>query len=186
MNEKNTSRSGIRTANKLSGFCQNTDVRALCFLVIILSVSCCFMFRDYLFGNELMIFNDIGSDTWQQYIMNYTSIVNHLRDGSFSLWDFNNGLGINQFNFNLFDPFLMLLYLHQCDPDSQDHGGGICFLLVSLAVFIQCAVQDDHILCICAEWFSSGVGTALPVWNCCDLFSADASFLREVYSEEKG
>ena len=39
-----------------------------------------------------MIFNDIGSDTWQQYIMNYTSIVNHLRDGSFSLWDFNNGL----------------------------------------------------------------------------------------------
>ena len=57
-----------------------------------------------------MIFNDIGSDTWQQYIMNYTSIVNHLRDGSFSLWDFNNGLGINQFNFNLFDPFLMLLY----------------------------------------------------------------------------
>ena len=47
-----------------------------------------------------MIFNDIGSDTWQQYIMNYTSIVNHLRDGSFSLWDFNNGLGINQFNFN--------------------------------------------------------------------------------------
>ena len=36
--------------------------------------------------------------------------MNHLRDGSFSLWDFNNGLGINQFNFNLFDPFLMLLY----------------------------------------------------------------------------
>ena len=57
-----------------------------------------------------MIFNDIGSDTWQQYIMNYTSIVNHLRNGNFSLWDFNNGLGINQFNFNLFDPFLMLLY----------------------------------------------------------------------------
>lgn len=86
------------------------NARALCFLLIILGVSCCFMFRDYLFGNELMIFNDIGSDTWQQYIMNYTSIVNHLRDGSFSLWDFNNGLGINQFNFNLFDPFLMLLY----------------------------------------------------------------------------
>ena len=68
------------------------------------------MFRDYLLGNELMIFNDVGSDTWQQYIMNYTDIVNHLRDGSFSFWDFNNGLGINQFNFNLFDPFLMLLY----------------------------------------------------------------------------
>ena len=110
MNKKNHSESGIRTASKLSGFCKSPDMKALCFLLLILGVSCCFMFRDYLFGNELMIFNDIGSDTWQQYIMNYTSIVNHLRNGNFSLWDFNNGLGINQFNFNLFDPFLMLLY----------------------------------------------------------------------------
>src|SRR5699024_11686503 len=29
----------------------------------------------------------------------------------FSLWDFNNGFGINMFSLNLFDPFLMLLYL---------------------------------------------------------------------------
>lgn len=104
------SSSKIRTVQKLSGFCQSPDVRALCFLFLLLSASCSFIFRDYLYGNDLMIFNDIGSDTWQQYIMNYTSIVNHLRDGSFSLWDFNNGLGINQFNFNLFDPFLMLFY----------------------------------------------------------------------------
>ena len=104
------SSSKIRTVQKLSGFCQSPDVRALCFLFLLLSASCSFIFRDYLYGNDLMIFNDIGSDTWQQYIMNYTSIVNHLRDGSFSLWDFNNGLGINQFNFNLFDSFLMLLY----------------------------------------------------------------------------
>ena len=104
------SSSKIRTVQKLSGFCQSPDVRALCFLFLLLSASCSFIFRDYLYGNDLMIFNDIGSDTWQQYIMNYTSIVNHLRDGSFSLWDFNNGLGINQFNFNLFDLFLMLLY----------------------------------------------------------------------------
>ena len=66
------------------------------------------MFQDYLLGDQLMIFNDIGSDTWQQYIMNYTAIVNDIRDGSFSLWDFSNGLGVNLFNFNLFDPFLML------------------------------------------------------------------------------
>ena len=79
-------------------------------LVIMLGLSCLVIFKDYLFGNQLLIFNDIGSDTWQQYIMNYTSIVNHLRAGDFSLWDFSNGLGINMFNFNLFDPFLMLLY----------------------------------------------------------------------------
>lgn len=79
-------------------------------LFVLLLISCILMFHSYLFGGQLMIFNDIGSDTWQQYIMNYSSIVNHLRDGSFSLWDFTNGFGVNMFNFNLFDPFLMILY----------------------------------------------------------------------------
>lgn len=89
---------------------KNRQVINYAMLSGILLLSCIIMFHDYLFGDQLMIFNDIGSDTWQQYIMNYTSIVNHLRDGSFSLWDFSNGLGVNMFNFNLFDPFLMLLY----------------------------------------------------------------------------
>ena len=89
---------------------KKTEAGNYVILLGILLVSCMIIFFDYLFGNQLMIFNDIGSDTWQQYIMNYTSIVNHLRDGDFALWDFTNGLGINMFNFNLFDPFLMLLY----------------------------------------------------------------------------
>ena len=86
------------------------DLLTVFALVIMLGLSCLVIFKDYLLGNQLLVFNDIGSDTWQQYIMNYTSIVNHLRAGDFSLWDFSNGLGINMFNFNLFDPFLMLLY----------------------------------------------------------------------------
>ena len=86
------------------------DLLTVFALVTMLGLSCLVIFKDYLLGNQLLVFNDIGSDTWQQYIMNYTSIVNHLRAGDFSLWDFSNGLGINMFNFNLFDPFLMLLY----------------------------------------------------------------------------
>ena len=89
---------------------KKTEAGNYVILLGLLLVSCMIIFFDYLFGNQLMIFNDIGSDTWQQYIMNYTSIVNHLRDGDFALWDFTNGLGVNMFNFNLFDPFLMLLY----------------------------------------------------------------------------
>lgn len=94
----------------LGEYWKKTEAGNYVILLGLLLVSCMIIFRDYLFGNQLMIFNDIGSDTWQQYIMNYTSIVNHLRDGDFALWDFTNGLGINMFNFNLFDPFLMLLY----------------------------------------------------------------------------
>lgn len=89
---------------------KNENVRYAAYLLGLMLLSACVMFGDYLFGDQLMIFQDIGSDTWQQYIMNYSAIVNDIRDGSFSLWDFSNGFGVNLFNFNLFDPFLMLLY----------------------------------------------------------------------------
>lgn len=96
---------------KGAGFFPGEEGRTQLLLLGCLFLSCLIMFRSYLFGNEIMVFHDIGSDTWEQYIMNYTSIVNHLRDGTFSFWDFTNGFGVNVFNFNLFDPSLMLLYL---------------------------------------------------------------------------
>lgn len=80
-------------------------------LLAALFVSCLVIFNRYIFGNEVMVFNDVGGDTWQQYTMHYASIVNHLREGNFALWDFTNGFGTNMFNMNLFDPSLMLLYL---------------------------------------------------------------------------
>ena len=58
-----------------------------------------------------MVFDDVGGDTWQQYTMHYASIVNHLRAGTFSLWDFTNGMGTNMFLLSLFDPSLILLYI---------------------------------------------------------------------------
>ena len=58
-----------------------------------------------------MVFDDVGGDTWQQYTMHYASIVNHLRAGTFSLWDFTNGMGTNMFLLSLFDPSLILLYV---------------------------------------------------------------------------
>lgn len=79
-------------------------------LLAALFVSCMLIFRKYIFGDRFYVFNDIGSDTWQLYTMQFTSIVNHLRAGNFALWDFTNGFGVNQFNLNLFDPSLMLLF----------------------------------------------------------------------------
>ena len=49
------------------------------------------------------------TDRRVQWIL-YNTIVNHLRAGDFSFWDFNYGLGTNLFMLNLADPFLMLLY----------------------------------------------------------------------------
>ena len=77
----------------------------------LLFAGCLAIFRSYLFGDKLLVFTDIGSDTYDQYLMQYQTIINHLRDGDFSFWDFNNGYGINMFSLSLFDPFLILLYL---------------------------------------------------------------------------
>ena len=88
----------------------NPDRRVRLLVLAALAVTCLVVFRSYLFGQDVMVFNDIGSDTWQLYTMQYASIINHLREGTFSIWDFTNGFGINQFNLNLFDPSLMLVY----------------------------------------------------------------------------
>ncbi|MDO5424439.1 MAG: YfhO family protein [Eubacteriales bacterium] len=84
--------------------------RTIWILLALLFGSGLVIYAPFLFGDAYLTFTDIGSDTWQQYIMQYHSIVNHLRDGTFSLWDFSNGFGVNVYQMNLFDPSLMLLY----------------------------------------------------------------------------
>lgn len=89
---------------------QKTEKRTQWILTALIFAGCLFLFRSYLFGNELFVFADAGSDTKEQYLMQYNTIVNHIRAGDFSFWDFHYGLGTNLFMLNLADPFLMLLY----------------------------------------------------------------------------
>ncbi len=81
-------------------------------VTFLLLASAVFIYRRFLFGDELWVFVglDIGSDTVQQYLHHYNTIINHIREGTFSFWDFNNGFGTNMFNLNMFDPALILVY----------------------------------------------------------------------------
>lgn len=76
-----------------------------------LFVSCLVIFSDFLFGDSLVVFNDAGSDTRQQYLMQYATIVNHLKNGNYSLWDLNNGFGASMFSLNISNIFLIPVYL---------------------------------------------------------------------------
>lgn len=87
----------------------NSEKKTRLLLLAALFVSSLFIFRRYLFGNEIMAFNDIGGDTMQLYTMQYASVINHIREGNFSFWDFTNGFGINYFNLNPGDPSFLLL-----------------------------------------------------------------------------
>ncbi len=84
--------------------------RSLLVLTVLLLASSTVIYWEFLFGDSFLAFTDVGSDTWQQYLMHYHTMVNHLKEGTFSFWDFNNGFGVNQFQLYLFDPSLMLLY----------------------------------------------------------------------------
>lgn len=89
---------------------RKTNIKSILFLSLLVLISCMFVFHKFLFGNQILAYTDIGSDTAAQYLMHYQTIINQLRDGSASLWDFSNGVGINMYSLNLFDPFLMILY----------------------------------------------------------------------------
>ena len=80
-------------------------------LVALMLAGCLFVFHNYIFGNEVMVYSGVGSDTKQQYIMWYNGIANRLRAGDISAWDFHSGLGISQLDNNLTAPFNILIYL---------------------------------------------------------------------------
>ena len=90
----------------------STEKQAPLLVVLLLLVSAVFIYRRFIFGDELWVFVglDIGSDTVQQYLQHYHTIVNHIREGTFTFWDFNNGFGTNMFNLNMTAPALVVVY----------------------------------------------------------------------------
>lgn len=80
-------------------------------LFLLISLTEVTAYHQYIFGSSLFMFRDIGSDTAEQYIMQCSTVVNHIRNGNFSLWDFTNGFGTSMYQLNLFNPSLWLLYL---------------------------------------------------------------------------
>lgn len=76
----------------------NKESQTRLLLLAALFVSCLFIFRSYLFGDSVLVFDDVGGDTWQQYTMHYASIVNHLRAGEFFPVGFHQWNG-NQYVF---------------------------------------------------------------------------------------
>ena len=84
-------------------------------LMVLIAVSLTIALKDCLFGNKIFGYlasgRDIGSDTGDLYLSQYISIVRKLRSGHFSLWDANNGFGVNMMMLSLTNPFLDLVYL---------------------------------------------------------------------------
>ena len=87
------------------------NIKTIAFMLGLLLISCLVIFKDFIFGDKILAYTDIGSDTYDQYLFHYQAIINHIREGNFSLWDFNNGYGVNMYTYNLFNPSIWLIYL---------------------------------------------------------------------------
>lgn len=92
------------------------------------------LFRNYLFGNDLYIFRDAGSDTYNQFWPQMEYWIRRIRSGETSLWLFGMGLGnnINAMLLYQLDPFTLLLLI--C-PDGQI-ASGLAWIAV-LKIFVS-------------------------------------------------
>ena len=90
---------------------EQINKKSILIILGILLLSCLFIFKNFVFGNQVLAYVDIGSDTYDQYLPFYQSLIQHIRQGNFSLWDFYNGYGTNMYIMNMFDPFLDMIYL---------------------------------------------------------------------------
>ncbi|WP_165044064.1 YfhO family protein [Adlercreutzia sp. ZJ138] len=70
----------------------------------------CIIYWKFFCGASFYGYNDIGSDTLNQYIPFYLDFIEDIRSGSLSFWDYNFGLGHSIFKSQswVFDPFLCI------------------------------------------------------------------------------
>lgn len=145
--------------------------KSIGFLMILLFLSSVIIYRDFIFGNSLLAFVDVGSDTWQQYVMQYNTIVNHIRNGNISAWDFNNGFGASMFQLNLFDPSLMLVYVIGAVFGPEHMAGVLVYvqiLKILLAGLVSYYFLSEYALSEKSKIFASyiyGLNGFLMVWG---------------------
>ncbi len=123
--------------------------KTMLFLLLLTAAGCIFVYHNYILGDQLLVFSDGGSDTKEQYIMWYDGIMNMLRSGGITAWDFHNGLGASIYNLNLFNPFLWIIYLigTAFGPESIVHA-----MVYLLMAEILLAAQTCYLMLSCRAY----------------------------------
>ena len=81
--------------------------------LFVVGITVLYIFHDYIFGDRLFIFTDIGSDTIQQYYPYYMNCVRRIQEGTFGIWNWDYGLGTSLMNniSQTLDPFGLFVIL---------------------------------------------------------------------------
>ncbi|MBP7643510.1 MAG: YfhO family protein [Saprospiraceae bacterium] len=62
-----------------------------------------YLFRNYIFGPHLFLFDDIGNDTLSVYYPRMLAYFHHIKEGFPTTWSFHKVIGANSFNNNILD-----------------------------------------------------------------------------------
>src|SRR6476469_4406545 len=62
-------------------------------VAIVLIVPGIFVFWPFLFGNSLLLYRDIGSDSLNSYYADFVHLSNYIRSDGFPSWSFHIGMG---------------------------------------------------------------------------------------------
>lgn len=74
---------------------------------------CIFIFRKFIFGDQIYCYLDSNDDTFQSYLPAYQMVVNILKKNAESFMYLGNGIGSNLLTYQttIFDPFAFVLYI---------------------------------------------------------------------------
>ncbi len=80
-------------------------------LPILIVLMCLVIFKDFIFKNNLYLYQDIGSDTINSYYPYYLNFIRAINKGDFSFWLSNIGMGNNILSMQALvcDPFIIVL-----------------------------------------------------------------------------
>ena len=118
----------------------------VCLLVSGITVGFLTIYGRFLIEHAYFAYWDVGSDTVEQYVPFYVNLIEGIRSGNASLWNFSFGLGSSALNYQswLLDPFNLVL-IPLCLAFGTEHIS-IALALVQGVKILTSGLLFDHLL----------------------------------------
>jgi uncharacterized membrane protein YfhO len=134
------------------------------FSVVLLWIA---LYHKFIFSSFFYIYYDVGSDDWNSYLPYYQLIIDTVKSGYFSTFNFALGTGNSMFSIGLqwLDPFLPILFLPMALPN-------LILLLIFVKIIVIATIvyrylsfftQDEKILWLGVMLYS--FGSYIIIWG---------------------
>ena len=106
----NTSKANVSESSEKSSYDSYIKGKEFYYLILISSIICFLVFKDFIFFKKIFLFKDIGSDSLNASWPFMVHTMDQLHQTGFPSWSFGFGMGQNMSTFGFYDPFDILLY----------------------------------------------------------------------------